>query len=74
MGLLIQLVSFFFSSDPFISREKVFHVKNKKLLIQSSHLSGMNLEMVTDPQSLHSLKKYLLREPQQTRQTWSPSS
>lgn len=50
----------------------MFHVKNKKLLIQSFHLSVMNLEMVTDPQSLHSLKKYLLREPQQTRHSPSP--
>lgn len=62
-----------FSSDPFISREKVFHVKNKRARIHSSHLSDMNSEMVTDPQFLRSLKKYLCRVPQWTRQTLSLS-
>lgn len=53
-----------FSSDPFISKEKMFHVKNKRLLIQSSHLSDMNSEIAMGP--LHSFKKYLLRVPHGT--------
>lgn len=55
-----------FSSDPFISKEKMFQVKNKRLLIRSSHLSDMNLEMAMGPPFPHSFKKYLLRVPHGT--------